>query len=207
MHTLNPLPFAYDALAPYISKQTLEFHHDKHHATYVNKLNELLAQYPDLLELSIEDLLVSLDKVPENIRTAVFNNAGQVYNHNVYWDSIAPKKDYTENRGAAEPIFDAIAHAFESMENFQTLWTDAGVGQFGSGWVWLSVNDAGNLEIEKTSNADTPLVRGKKPIMVMDVWEHAYYLDYQNKRPEYITNFFEVVDWESVQEKYLHSKA
>lgn len=198
MFTLQSLPYDYNDLEPYITKTTLEIHHDKHHAGYVNKLNELLAPYEEFADLELEQLLKQIDRLPDPIRQAVFNNAGQVYNHNVYWESLAPK-----SKSVISDRFEKIiSHSFSSLEEFKKVFSNAGVAQFGSGWVWLSVNLEGLLEVEKTSNADTPLIRERKPIMVMDVWEHAYYLDYQNRRPEYISSFFEIVNWPLIEGKY-----
>jgi superoxide dismutase, Fe-Mn family len=199
MFTLQPLPYQPTALEPYISAKTLEFHHGKHLAGYVNKLNELLAPHEFFLNYSIEELVQNLDKVPEDIRQVVTNNAGQVYNHNLYFESLVPESE--QSFGDSEG-FNKALDGFGSYEQFQKLWTDAGVGQFGSGWVWLVVNDDGSLSIEKSSNADSPLMHGKNPILTMDVWEHAYYLDYQNLRPKYIENFFKVINWKEVSRKY-----
>jgi superoxide dismutase, Fe-Mn family len=198
MFTLIDLPYSYDSLAPYISKQTLEFHHDKHLAGYVNKLNELLAPHEFFLNYTIEELLQNLDKLPEDIQTAVTNNAGQVYNHNLYFEALQGGKNEFK---LSKDLGDGV-DGFGSYENFQKLWTAAGVGQFGSGWVWLVADKDGKLSIEKTPNADSPLIHGKTPILTMDVWEHAYYLDYQNRRPDYIKDFFEMINWEVVSERY-----
>lgn len=198
MHTLMSLPYSLEALQPYIGADTLQIHHGKHHQAYVNKLNEILAGYPDLLEMSIEDLLKNLDSVPENIKTAVINNAGQVYNHNLYWESMRP------NAGG-EPIgklAEEMNATFGSFENFKEEFSNLGVTQFGSGWAWLSVDVSGKLVIEKTGNADSPIMHGKTPILTMDVWEHAYYLNYQNRRPDYISAFWNVVNWVEVSRKY-----
>jgi superoxide dismutase, Fe-Mn family len=199
MFTLQPLPYQPTALEPYISAKTLEFHHGKHLAGYVNKLNELLAPHEFFLNYSIEELVQNLDKVPEDIRQAVTNNAGQVFNHNLYFESLVPESEQSFGESEA---FNKALDGFGSYEQFQKLWTDAGVGQFGSGWVWLVANADGSLSIEKSGNADSPLMHGKKPILTMDVWEHAYYLDYQNLRPKYIENFFKVINWKEVSRKY-----
>lgn len=204
MFTLQPLPYDYSALEPIISAKTLEFHHDKHHAAYVNKLNEILTPYPELLEMSVDQLLQNLDAVPENLRQAVINNAGQVYNHNLYFDSLQGGEQTYEMSEEFYKQFDQWGSS-ENRQNyyeFERLWSEAGMTQFGSGWVWLVVNPDGSIAIEKTSNADSPLIHGKKPILTMDVWEHAYYVDYQNKRNEYIQNFFKVINWKKVAQRY-----
>jgi superoxide dismutase, Fe-Mn family len=198
MFTLIDLPYSYDSLAPYISKETLEFHHDKHLAGYVNKLNELLAPHEFFLNYTIEELLQNLDKTPEDIQAAVTNNAGQVYNHNLYFEALQGGKNEFK---LSKELGDAV-DGFGSYENFQKLWTAAGIGQFGSGWVWLVADSEGKLSIEKTANADNPIMHGKTPILTMDVWEHAYYLDYQNRRPDYIKDFFELINWEIVSKRY-----
>ena len=192
------LPYSLEALQPYIGADTLQIHHGKHHQAYVNKLNEILAGYPDLLEMSIEDILKNLDSVPESIKIAVINNAGQVYNHNLYWESMGP------NAGG-EPtgkLLEEINTTFGSFEKFKEEFSNLGVTQFGSGWTWLSVDASSKLVIEKTGNADSPIMHGKTPILTMDVWEHAYYLNYQNRRPDYISAFWNVVNWTEVSRKY-----
>jgi Fe-Mn family superoxide dismutase len=202
MHTLPNLPYSYDALEPYISSETLQFHHDKHHAAYVNKLNEILTLYEDAAQMDVAQLLQNLDIVPESVRQAVINNAGQHYNHSLYWETMAPA---SQSRPSLE-LAEAIEKKFGSMESFQEQFTQAGITQFGSGWAWLSVDQNGELVLDKTLNADTPLMHGKTPIMTMDVWEHAYYIDYRNKRPDYISAFWNVVNWEGVSQKYAEIK-
>jgi len=203
MFILPALPYPLEDLGPYISSDTLEYHHGKHHAAYTNKLNDALKDYPDLFEKSIEEILINLnDLVPETIRGAVRKNGGQFYNHSLYWVSMAP------NAGG-EPVGElavAIKDQFESFEQFKDQFSKAGATQFGSGWAWLSITEDGSLEVESTLNEDTPLMHGKTPILTMDVWEHAYYLDYQNKRPDYIEAFFQVIDWVSANERYLKAK-
>jgi superoxide dismutase, Fe-Mn family len=202
MFTLPTLKFEMNALEPVISAKTLEFHYGKHHAGYVNKLNELLADLPELLVMSIEELVANLDRVPEGIRGAVTNNAGQVYNHNLYWESMTGEPKFSDNAD-----FNKALDGFGSYENFEKLWSEAGMGQFGSGWVWLVVDKDGKLSIEKSGNADSPLMHGRKPIMTMDVWEHAYYLDFQNRRADYIKGFLGLVDWVEVGNKYAKALA
>lgn len=200
MFTLPTLPFAFDALEPHLDAKTVEIHYSKHHAGYVNKLNELLADFPEFQAMTLTELLANIDQVPSNIKQAVFNNAGQVFNHNIYWETLGQK---TELSGTLSYKINAT---FGSFTNFQEQFSAAGMTQFGSGWVWLSVDMAGNLVIDKTSNADSPLSQGKKPLMVMDVWEHAYYLKYQNLRAKYIESFWNVVNWQEVARKYELTK-
>jgi Fe-Mn family superoxide dismutase len=197
MFKLMQLPYAYDALEPFIDEQTVQIHYGKHHQGYVNKLNAALEGHSELLSLDLADLLLS-SEVPEDLKTAVFNNGGQVYNHNLYWESMAP------NAGG-EPtgeLLEAINRNFGSFDKFKEEFSQAGSTQFGSGWAWLSVDSEGVLSISKTSNADNPLYHGKTPIMTMDVWEHAYYLKYKNARPDYIQAFWQVVNWEEVGRKF-----
>jgi superoxide dismutase, Fe-Mn family len=200
MFTLMQLPFDSTALEPIISAQTLSFHHGKHHQTYVDNLNKLIADVPELESMTLEEILKSLKTFPDAKKTAILNNAGQVYNHNIYWESMQGGDQKFE----LSPELGAAIDDFESYENFQKLWTEAGLTQFGSGWVWLSTDKAGKLSITKSANADSPLTlsEGQTPIMTMDVWEHAYYLDYQNKRAEYIAKFFDLINWSEVSRKY-----
>jgi superoxide dismutase, Fe-Mn family len=198
MIQLITLPYSTSALEPIIDQATVEIHHGKHHATYVNNINTILADYPAMADMTVEQILLSLDQFPTDKQQAVINNAGQVYNHDLYWNSLSPvgtAHTYT-------PEFSKALDVFESFENFKNLWKQAGLTQFGSGWVWLCVDNEGNLSIEKTLNGDTPLLRGKNPILTMDVWEHAYYLNYQNKRAEYIDKFFDIINWTAVSQKY-----
>ena len=194
-HELKALPYAYDALEPFIDKQTMEIHHDKHHQAYVNKLNDAIKGNKELESKSIEDLITNLNSVPENIRTAVRNNGGGHLNHSFFWPIM--KKDVK----FAGPAADAIAKEFGGFNQFKEKFTAAAVGQFGSGWAWLVVNN-GKLEVMGTPNQDSPLTSGKSPIVGIDVWEHAYYLKYQNRRPDYVDAFFNVINWEKVGELY-----
>jgi superoxide dismutase, Fe-Mn family len=199
MFTLPTLPFATNALEPIIDQLTIEIHHGKHHATYINNLNGLMDKLPqEFQNISLEDLLLSLDKTPEASRQAVLNNAGQVYNHNIYWESITAPSN---SGNPSEELSKALLSQW-TMDSFKEEWTSAGLTQFGSGWVWLSVDSDKKLVISKTANADSPLLHGLKPILTMDVWEHAYYLNYQNKRAEYINKFFEIINWSEVSLKY-----
>lgn len=203
MINLIKLPFATDALEPVIKQQTIQIHHGKHHAGYVNNLNKILENHPEMSEWSVYQILQNISKFPEAERTAIFNNAGQVFNHDMYWQSMQSG----EQKFELSPELGKKIDAFESYENFQKLWTEAGLTQFGSGWVWLSVDANGDLVISKTSNADSPLFHDLIPIMTMDVWEHAYYLDYQNRRGDYIAKFFDLTNWKEVSNKYAQAIA
>jgi Fe-Mn family superoxide dismutase len=200
-YQLPELPYAYNALEPYIDEQTMRIHHDKHHGTYVSKLNEALKGHDDLASKSIEDLVSDLNAVPENIRTAVRNNGGGHVNHSLFWQILSPN-------GGGEPsgaVADAIKAKFGSFADFKKQFSDAAAGRFGSGWAWLVVNN-GELEITSTPNQDSPYMEGKTPILGLDVWEHAYYLKYQNRRPEYIEAFFNVINWDEVNKRYEAAK-
>lgn len=194
-HTLPSLPYAFDALEPYIDAKTMEIHHDKHHQAYITKLVEAIGGKADLEKKSAEELVSNLSAVPENIRTAVRNHGGGHVNHSFFWQIL--KKDVK----FAGPAADAITRELGGFDQFKEKFTAAAVGQFGSGWAWLVVN-GGKLEILSTANQDSPLSAGKKPIVGIDVWEHAYYLKYQNKRPDYVAAFFNVINWEKVGELY-----
>jgi Fe-Mn family superoxide dismutase len=194
-HTLPKLDYAYDALEPYIDARTMEIHHTKHHQTYIDKLNAALKGHDALEALDVEKLIQDLNAVPEAIRTAVRNHGGGHANHRFFWSIL--KKDVK----AAGPAVEAIAKKFGSFDKFKEAFSNAAALLFGSGWTWLMV-DKGDLEIVTTPNQDSPISQGKRPILGIDVWEHAYYLKYQNRRPEYITAFFNVVNWEKVSEHY-----
>ena len=200
-YVLPALPYAPDALEPYIDKQTMEIHHGKHHNAYVTNLNKALEGHADLQALSIDQLLTSLDRVPENIRTAVRNNGGGHWNHSMFW-KIMKKGGGGEPSGA---LADAIKSAFGSFADFKTKFAAAGVGRFGSGWAWIVVKD-GKLGIESTPNQDNPLMASGKAVMGLDVWEHAYYLKYQNRRPDYIEAWWNVVNWEEIAANYAAAK-
>lgn len=198
MYTLPKLPYDVNALEPYIDGRTVEIHHGKHHQTYVNNLNKALEKYPELFEVPLEELLADLTKVPEDIRTAVKNNGGGHYNHSFYWQILKPGND-------AKPtpvIGKAIDRDFGSFEEFKKAFTEAALTQFGSGYAWMVVTPKNKLKVIKTSNQDSPFGEGK-PILVIDVWEHAYYLKYQNRRAEYIEMFFNIINWEQVEKFYL----
>jgi Fe-Mn family superoxide dismutase len=196
-HTLPPLPYAFDALEPHIDAKTMEIHHGKHHAAYTTKLNEALEKHPELQSRSIEDLLGSIDSVPEAIRTAVRNNGGGFANHALFWQIMGPN-------GGGQPGGDlggAIQQAFGSFDAFKKKVSDAGTGQFGSGWAWLVVN-GGKLEVYSLPNQDSPYMKGHTPILGVDVWEHAYYLKYQNRRPDYLTAWWDTVNWREVEKRH-----
>ena len=192
-HQLPPLPYDFSALEPHIDTQTMQIHHGKHHQAYVNNLNAALEKRADLQGMSAEELLRNLGSVPEDIRTAVRNNGGGHVNHTMFWKMMAP------NAGSAPTgaVADAITSSFGSFDAFKEQFAKAGVGRFGSGWAWL-IDTNGKLSIESTANQDNPISDGKKPILGIDVWEHAYYLKYQNRRPDYITAWWNVVNWAEV---------
>lgn len=192
MFTLPELGYSFDALEPYIDAKTMEIHHDKHHAAYVEKLNAALEKYPDLKNNKIEELLTDIKDIPEAIRTAVQNNGGGHYNHTLFWGSMIP--------GGSKNVPEAIAKTFGNLEVFKAKMTEAATSRFGSGWAWL-VKNGGKLEVYSTANQDSPLMEGKDPILGLDVWEHAYYLKYQNRRPDYISAWWQVVNWSVVQER------
>ena len=201
-YELSALPYAYDALEPYIDAQTMEIHHGKHHAAYVSNLNAALAKHPELESKSLDDLIKNLKSVPEDIRTAVRNNGGGHWNHTFFWNVMGKHSD-------AQPkgdLADAIKKDFGSFEQFQEKFTNAGATRFGSGWAWLLVNGQGGLSVVSTPNQDNPLMDiaevSGTPILGVDVWEHAYYLKYQNRRPEYLKAFFNVINWDVVSENY-----
>jgi superoxide dismutase, Fe-Mn family len=198
-HTLPDLPYSYDALEPFIDAKTMEIHHTKHHQTYVDKLNAALTGEQALSDLPLDKLVSNLNAVPEKIRTAVRNHGGGHSNHSFFWQLL--KKDVA----ATGPAVDAIASKFGSFDAFKESFSTSGALLFGSGWVWL-VHHNGELEIVTTANQDTPLSVGKTPILGLDVWEHAYYLKYQNRRPEYISAFFNIINWEQVNSLYLSAE-
>ncbi|WP_367783789.1 superoxide dismutase SodA [Streptococcus pluranimalium] len=194
--TLPELPYAYDALEPHFDAETMTLHHDKHHATYVNNANAALEKHPEIGE-DLEALLSDVNSIPEDIRQALINNGGGHLNHALFWELLSPEK--TE---ITEDVKAAIDEAFGSFDAFQEKFTAAATTRFGSGWAWLVVDADGKLEVTSTPNQDTPLMEGKKPILGLDVWEHAYYLNYRNVRPNYIKAFFEIINWNKVDELY-----
>lgn len=194
IHKLPELPYSYDALEPYIDARTMEIHHTKHHAGYVTKLNAALEKYPDLGKYSLEELLRNLDSIPEDIRTVVRNNGGGHYNHSLFWRVMGPD-------GGGQPegeLYESIVKTFGSFEEFKAKFSDAAATRFGSGWAWLAVTHFGDLVVMSTPNQDSPIMLGIVPILGLDVWEHAYYLKYQNRRTEYIQNWWNVVNWDAV---------
>ena len=198
--TLPKLPYAYDALEPHFDAETMTLHHDKHHATYVNNANAALEKHPEIGE-DLEALLSDVNSIPEDIRQALINNGGGHLNHALFWELLSPEK--TE---ITEDVKAAIDEAFGSFDAFQEKFTAAATTRFGSGWAWLVVDADGKLEVTSTPNQDTPLMEGKKPILGLDVWEHAYYLNYRNVRPNYIKAFFEIINWNKVDELYKAAK-
>lgn len=200
-YTLPDLPYAYDALEPYIDEETMHLHHDKHHNTYVTNLNSAIEKYPELGEKTIEELLSDMDAIPTDIKTAVRNNGGGHANHSFFWEIMAP------NAGG-EPtgkIKEAINEAFGDFSSFKEEFKKAAAGRFGSGWAWL-VMENGKLAITSTANQDSPLMEGKTPILGLDVWEHAYYLKYKNVRPDYIAAFWNVINWDEVNKRFEAAK-
>jgi len=201
--TLPPLPYDYDALEAYIDSETMTLHHDKHHASYVKNLNEAIAPYPDLQGQSVEELLLNLDSVPEDIRTTVQNNAGGHANHTMFWSIMTPD---SQGQPTGE-IAEAIDLAFGDFATFQTEFNTAGKKQFGSGWAWLVMDSDGKLAVTSTANQDSPLINGQYPILGNDVWEHAYYLKYQNKRTDYLDAWWNVVNWEEINQRFSTAEA
>jgi superoxide dismutase, Fe-Mn family len=198
---LPQLPYAYDALEPHIDKETMNIHHTKHHNAYVTNLNNALQGQEALLSQSVEEVISNLDAVPESVRTAVRNNGGGHANHSLFWKILSPNGGGMPSGELAE----AINQKFGSFESFKEEFAKAAATRFGSGWAWLVVNN-GQLEVSSTPNQDSPLMEGKTPILGLDVWEHAYYLKYQNRRPEYVTSFWNVVNWEEVSNRYNAAK-
>ena len=198
---LPPLPYDYNALEPYIDTQTMQLHHDKHHATYVTNLNNALKDSP-LASLQPDEVLLRINEVPDAVRTAVRNNGGGHVNHSMYWQIMKPN-------GGGEPTGDiaqAITSSFGSFDAFKTAFNDAAVKQFGSGWGWVTLGQDGKLQITSSANQDSPLLNGVYPILGNDVWEHAYYLKYQNRRPEYLNNWWNVVNWDEINKRYAQAK-
>jgi Fe-Mn family superoxide dismutase len=200
MYTLPKLKFAYDALEPFIDAKTMEVHHSKHHQTYVDNLNKALEKHPELNDVPLEKMLADLTSVPEDVRTAVANNGGGHYNHSFFWNILKPN----HASGPSKSIAQAIIREFKTFDDFKQEFSTAAKNRFGSGYAWLVVTPSNRLKIVTTANQDVPNAFGK-PILVIDVWEHAYYLKYQNRRGEYIENFFNVIDWDTVDEMYVKS--
>lgn len=200
-YTLPDLPYAYDALEPYIDEETMHLHHDKHHNTYVTNLNAAIEKYPELGEKTVEELLSDMDAVPTDIKTAVRNNGGGHANHSFFWEIMAPNAGGEPTRAIKE----AINEAFGDFSSFKEEFKKAAAGRFGSGWAWL-VMENGKLAITSTANQDSPLMEGKTPILGLDVWEHAYYLKYKNVRPDYIAAFWNVINWDEVNKRFEAAK-
>jgi Fe-Mn family superoxide dismutase len=201
-YELPPLPYAYNALEPYIDEQTMQLHHDKHHQAYVTNLNNALQGQTQFDSLSIEDLVRRINEVPENIRTAVRNNGGGHVNHSMFWQIMKPG-------GGGEPtgeLASAISQAFGSFDNFKAQFNDAGVKRFGSGWAWLVLGQNGQVQVTSSANQDSPFMDGNYPIMGNDVWEHAYYLKYQNRRPDYLAAWWNVVNWDEIAKRFQQAR-
>lgn len=201
IYKLPDLPYAYDALEPFIDARTMELHHTKHHAGYVEKLNAALAKHPEVAEVPLEMLLSDLAKIPEDIRTAVRNHGGGHYNHSLFWNMMVSPAEASAKVEASGTFAQSLSDTFGSMEKFKEAFTTATMGHFGSGWIWLVKNDEGELFITTTANQDTPLAGGSVPLLGVDVWEHAYYLKYQNRRAEYMENWWNVVNWNEVEKR------
>lgn len=202
MYTLPDLPYDYNALAPAIDEKIMRLHHEKHHATYVKNVNDALSDNDELLSLPIEELIQNLDRVPENVRTKVRNNAGGHANHSLFWMIMTP----TQGSKPSTELEEKISSTFSDMTTFKTKFSEAATSVFGSGWAWLSVSN-GELKIETTPNQDNPLMTGNTPLLGLDVWEHAYYLQYENRRPEYIEAWWNVVNWDEVSKRFAEAIA
>lgn len=200
-YTLPELPYAYDALEPFFDEETMHLHHDKHHQTYVNNLNAAIEKHPEFFDKTVEELVAYLDRLPEDIRVAVRNNGGGHLNHTMFWEWLAPNAGGTPTGDIAA----AIDEAFGSFDDFKAEFKAAATGRFGSGWAWL-VLDYGKLKVVSTANQDNPISDGQIPVLGLDVWEHAYYLKYHNVRPDYIEAFFNLINWDKVNELYAKAK-
>jgi len=200
-YTLPQLPYEYNALEPYIDAKTMEIHHTKHHAAYIDKLNGALDKYPHLFEFTIEHLLANLSSVPEDIRTIVRNNGGGHYNHSLFWKILGGRGQLPEGQ-----LLDAIKKQFGAVETFIDEFSNAAVNRFGSGWAWLSVDATGKLVVHSTANQDSPIMEGLLPVLGLDVWEHAYYLTYQNRRADYVKAFWNIVNWHQAEENYIKAR-
>jgi len=199
-HVIPKLPYAFDDLEPYMDAKTVEIHYSKHHQTYCDKLNLALDKHPALFSKSVEELLTHLDKVPEDIRNAVRNFGGGFVNHNIFWEVMSSHKQFCGGN-----ILEAIKKDFGSFDEFKKQFTDKSLALFGSGWVWLVKDKSGKLEIMPTANQDSPLSLGKKPLLVIDLWEHAYYLKYMNKRADFVDAWWNLVNWKKVEELFSQS--
>lgn len=202
-HTLPALPYAYDALEPHIDAKTMEIHHSRHHQTYINNLNAALTDLPELAALPLEALLARIDSLPAQVQGAVRNHGGGHANHSLFWQVMSPQ-------GGGEPdgeLAAAMERDLGGLEAFKQAFTQAALSRFGSGWAWLVVDGRGKLQVVSSANQDSPLMEGLTPILGLDVWEHAYYLKYQNKRPDYIAAFYNVIDWDEVARRYVAARA
>lgn len=197
-HTLPALPFAYDALEPYIDARTMELHHSKHHQTYIDKLNAALEKYPELQDKTVSELIADLNTIPEDIRSAVRNHGGGHFNHSFFWP-LLKLSDHAQPEGA---LAQAIDSEFGGFDAFKEKFSNTATAVFGSGWTWLSTDQNGKLMIHGLPNQDSPVMQGLTPIIGLDVWEHAYYLKYQNRRPEYISAFWNILNWEQAEQNY-----
>ncbi|MEC8753516.1 MAG: superoxide dismutase [Verrucomicrobiota bacterium] len=195
-YELPALPYAYDALEPFIDAKTMEIHHSKHHQAYITKVNAAL-EGSGLENMPVDELCANLDEIPENIRGAVRNNGGGHANHSLFWKILS-----TEDSSPSSPLLEAINNTFGDMKGFETEFSNAAATRFGSGWAWLIKNDDGSVAVTSTPNQDNPIMDGKTPILGLDVWEHAYYLNYQNRRPDYIAAFFKIINWSVVSSLY-----
>ena len=197
MFTLPQLPYSYDALQPYIDAKTMEIHLTKHHQAYIDNLNKALVAYPELQKMSLDELIVGIDLLPEAIKTTVRNNAGGHFNHSLFWEMMKPNAQMIQGH-----LIQEIQKKFGSFQAFKELFENAAKTRFGSGWAWLVLNKSGDMEIISTANQDATLMIGSIPLLGLDVWEHAYYLHYQNRRPDYIAAWWNVVNWEFVEQRY-----
>lgn len=197
-YVLEPLPYAHDALEPFYDKATLEIHHGKHHATYVSKLNDAVKDHPELQQKPVEELLKDLSAIPEKIRQMVINHGGGTANHNLFWKVMGPQK----GGPATGKIAEAINSSFGNYDTFKEKFTASAIAVFGSGWTWLVSDRDGKVDLMNTPNQDSPLSKGLKPVLVLDLWEHAYYLKFQNRRPEWISTWWNVVNWDAVNALY-----
>ena len=201
-YQLPPLPYAYNALEPFIDEETMKLHHDAHHQAYVNNLNGAVEKHPELFQRSAEDLVRNLQQVPEDIRTVVRNNGGGHVNHTMFWEIMGPN-------GGGQPsgeLANAITQSLGGFDQLKQQLTQAAVSRFGSGWAWLSVDASGKLVVESTPNQDNPLSEGRVPVLGVDVWEHAYYLKYRNRRPEYVNQWWNTINWEAVAKRYAQAR-
>lgn len=205
MFTLPPLPYDYSALEPWLDSETMKLHHDKHHQAYVDNLNKALENHPEFAKMHGSELLASLTNLPEDIHLKVKNNLGGTLNHNLFWQIMCPESETTQFEVNQSPIGKEIVEVFGSMESFQEKFSSTALGRFGSGWVWLVKNESSKLEIVDTANQDSPLSLNKVPLLGLDVWEHAYYLKYQNRRADYIKSWWHVVNWKEVNSRFSES--